>query len=531
MTGTDDLDLAVVREHLGERLAKGEHEELLADVLGLVEKLGRRTAFLEFELMRLRKAAQGRKSEKVDPAQLELLMKLVSESDKQEVVALDSDEDFDATIDAELAQVDDDDLEPDARSKQPKRRPARRKPPAHLPIRERVLEPELVGCEWECIGYDESHTLDWEPGRLIHVITKRNKYAPPTGDGPVVIASLPPQVITRGLAEAGLLAHVIVSKYGDHIPLRRQAKIFGREGVDVAVSSMVNWIRECTKMLAPLVSLLGAEVLAAHLVQTDDTGLQVRDAEEEDGCKRGHLWGYVGDGVLAYFEYTSNWKAEAAQTFLAKREGWLQADAYKGYDAVFSKLGSKVIEVGCWAHARRYFVEAKDGGDARGAVPLALIQRIYKVERKAKLHGLKHEARLQLRKKHSRTLLDQLYAWIVKHRGIEPPSSPLARAMTYAINQREALMRFLEDGRLPLDNTGAERALRGIAVGRKNWMFAGNDDSGGWAAVMYSLIRSCELNGVEPWKYLRDVLTRLAEGWPEERLGELLPHCWSALRD
>lgn len=531
MTRTDDLDLAVVREHLGERIAKGEYEELLADVLGLVEKLGRRTAFLEFELMRLRKATQGRKSEKVDSTQLDLLMKLVSEADKQEVATLDSDEHFDATLDAEIEQVDDDDIEPDAPSQQPKRRPARRKPPAHLPVRERVLEPELVGCEWECIGYDESHTLDWEPGRLIHVVTKRNKYAPRGGDGPVIIAPLPPQVITRGLAEAGLLAHVIVSKYGDHIPLRRQIKILAREGVDVAVSTMVGWLRECTKMLAPLVTLLGAEVLAAHLVQTDDTGLQVRDAEEEDGSKRGHLWGYVGDVRLAYFEYTPNWKAAAAQAFLATREGWTQADAYKGYDAVFDKPGSKAIEVGCWAHARRYFVEAKDAGDARAAVPLAMIQRLYKVDRKAKLHGLKHEVRLQLRKKHSQTILDQLYAWIVKHHGIEPPSSPLARAMKYAINQRQALMRFLEDGRLPLDNTGAERALRGIAVGRKNWMFAGNDDSGGWAAVMYSLIRSCELNGVEPWAYLRDVLSRLAEGWPEARLGELLPHRWSSLKD
>ncbi|PRQ03217.1 Transposase IS66 family protein [Enhygromyxa salina] len=156
-----------------------------------------------------------------------------------------------------------------------------------------------------------------------------------------------------------------------------------------------------------------------------------------------------------------------------------------------------------------------------------MIKKMYKVERKAKLRGLKPEARRRLRIKHSRPLLLALFKWITEHAGTEPPSSPLARAFTYALNQRRALERFLEDGRLPLDNTGAERALRGIAVGRNNWQFAGNDASGRRKAIMYSLIRTCELNGVEPWAYLRDVLTRIADGWPQKRLAELLPQNWS----
>lgn len=191
----------------------------------------------------------------------------------------------------------------------------------------------------------------------------------------------------------------------------------------------------------------------------------------------------------------------------------------------FAREGSRLLGA-----RKRYFVEAKDGGDARAAVPLPIIAKLYKVERKAKLRGLKHDARRKLRAKHSRPLLDALFKWLTEHAASEPPPSPLARAFTDALNQREALERFLEDGRLPLDNTAAERALRGISVGRNNWQFAGNDESGKWAAIMYSLTRTCELNRVEPWAYLCDVLMRLADAWPQSRLAKPLPQNWSAQR-
>ncbi len=530
----DALNLDEVRSHLVERLSKGEHDELVDDIMKLLEKLGRRTANLEFELMRLRKSAQGRTSERIDSSQLSLLLSLVlvRENDKPQakVDPLEDMDAFEAKVDEDLVAVDDEDIDADTTEGE-KNKPSRRKrPPDHLRVEERIIDvdpSQLEGCDMALIGYVEAHTLDWRQGHFIHVHTKRAKYAPKSGDGPVVTAPAPPQVIARGLAEPGLLAHVIVSKYADHLPLNRLKKIFARDGLSLTVSTMVGWMRACAELLEPLVKLLGQTVLASHLVQTDDTGVQVLDDNEEEGSKRGHLWGYLGDGKHAYFEYTPDWKSDATREFLKAREGWIQADAYKGYDAIFNRSGSRAKEVGCWAHARRYFVEAKDGGDARAAVPLAMIAKLYKVERKAKIRGLKHEARQKLRAKHSRPLLDALFKWIIEHAASEPPSSPLARAFTYALNQREALERFLEDGRLPLDNTAAERALRGIAVGRNNWQFAGNDASGKWAAIMYSLIRTCELNSVEPWAYLRDVLTRLADGWPQKRLAELLPHTWS----
>lgn len=529
MTNGDKLNLAVVREHLGERLAKGEHAELIEDVLELLEKLGRRTSNLEFELLRLRKSTKGHKSEKLDQRQLELLLSMVDEAEIPPPATNENAEQFDARLEAECEEFGDEDKD-ESQANEDKKRPARRRPPEHLPIEERVIEPpasELEGEPMKCIGHVEAHTLDWKPGHFIHVVTKRAKYAPLDGDGPVITAPLPPQVIVRGLAEPGLLAHVIVSKYADHLPLNRLVKIFAREGVDVAVSTMVGWIQECSKLLAPLVSLLGEQVLQSQVLQTDDTGIQVLDARDPEGSKRGHIWGYVGDQQLVYFQYTPDWKADATRQFLEGRIGYIQADAYKGYDYIFTRPGSQAIEVACWAHARRYFVEAKDGGDVRAAVPLALIQKLYKIEKQAKRIGLKPEARARLRRKSAKPILLEIFAWIAKHHGTEPPSSPLGRALTYAINQRAALMRYLENGRLPIDNTGAERALRGIAVGRANWLFAGNDGAGERAAIVYSLIRTCEHNGVEPWEYLRDVLPRLAAGWPDERLVELLPHKWS----
>ena len=553
MAETDHLNLDVVRKHLTELLDRGAHDELLAVVLALLENLGRRTASLEFELMRLRKSAKGRKSEKLDPRQLQLLLTLVGEADQPPVDKTETREDFDDRLDGRLDELTDKELEQaeqseldadsgddagtregetsDSESGKKKRRGGRRPPPEHLPVEMRIIEPDLSGFEGRemvCIGCVEAHTLDWQPGHFVHVHTQRRKYAPRDGDGPVVIAEPPPQVIVRGLAEPGLLAHVIVSKYADHLPLHRQAKIFRREGVEMSVSTMVRWVRECTILLAPLVAVLGEEVLRAYLLQTDDTGIQVLDVAEEGGSKRGHIWGYLGDRRLAYFEYTPDWKAETTQRFLEKRVGPTQADAMRGYDWVFNHPGSKAIEVACWAHARRYFVEAKDAGDARAAIPLMLIQRLYLIERKAKERGLTTAQLVTIRNDVGRPEMERLYRWIVEHHGVDPPSSPLSRACTYAINQREALMRYLDDGLVPIDNTGAERALRGIAVGRNNWLFAGSDAGGERAAAMYSLIRTCELNDVEPWEYLRDVLVRLAEGWPADRLGELLPHRWSA---
>ncbi|PRQ02179.1 Transposase IS66 family protein [Enhygromyxa salina] len=297
MGSRDELNLDQVRSHLVDRLSKGEHNELVNDILKLLEKLGRRTAHLEFELMRLRKSAKGRTSEQIDTSQLSLLLSLVSEADKPKVEADDESETvdpledldkFEAKIDSDLEEVDAEDIDEAAAAEGEAKKPSRRqRPPEHLPVEERVIDVErsqLEGCDdMGFIGYAESHTLDWRQGHFIHVHTKRAKYAPKSGDGPVVTAPCPPQVIVRGLAEPGLLTHVIVSKYADHLPLNRLVKIFARDGLDLTVSTMVGWLRACASLLAPLHKLLGQTVLASHVLQTDDTGVQVLDNKDPEG--------------------------------------------------------------------------------------------------------------------------------------------------------------------------------------------------------------------------------------------------------
>ncbi len=525
-SGSDDLNLGEVQQLLEKLLSRGAHDELVRMVLEILGKLGRRTAALEFELARLKRTYAGRTSEKVDPAQLALLLDLVAKADRADDDADLDDEAGDEDDDEDRDEDDDEDR--DEASQGRRRGHGRQRLPEHLGREDRVIEaaPDQVEGMHK-IGYADSETLEWRPGGFFVIRTRRTKYRAPDGEGSIVTAPPPPQIVMGGLAEPGLVAHVIVSKYDDGLPLTRQRKIYKRQGVELAVGTMVGWIKRVHELAQPLVERIGQLVLASHLVQTDDTGIQALDRKADGGSKRGHLWGYLGDHKWACFSYTPDWKSDDARAFLRGRDGLVQADAYKGYDRIFNRPGSKAVEVGCWAHARRYFFEAKEGGDARAAIALDLMGELYKVERKASREKMSHTRRQALREKRSRAILDRLLRWVAKMQPREPPSSPLGRAFTYLINQRIALHRFLGDGRIPLDNTGAERALRGIAVGRKNYLFVGSDDGGERAATMYTLIRTCELNRIEPWAYLRDVILKLASGWPADRIDELLPPNWA----
>lgn len=230
------------------------------------------------------------------------------------------------------------------------------------------------------------------------------------------------------------------------------------------------------------------------------------------------------------FDYTPTWEAEGPCAFLADRVGWLQADAYKGYDRLFTGPEGTAVEVGCWAHARRYYFEALPS-DRRAGVALAWIGKLYEVEREAKERQLDPLGVLALRLEKSKPIIETLRKWIQETWPQAPPKSPLGQALTYSANQWPALLRFLEDGRLELDNNGCERALRAIAVGRKNWLFAGSDEGARRAAVIYTVIGTCRLSGVDPWEYVRDVLEKLAAGWLQSRLEELLPPNWRRNRD
>lgn len=346
-------------------------------------------------------------------------------------------------------------------------------------------------------------------------------------------APRPPAPIARGLAGPGLLAHVIVSKFCDHLPLYRCERMLARFGVKLARSTLCDWLAQCAALLRPLWELLRAQVLRSRVIQTDDTPVRVQ-AQATAAAHQGRLWVQVGDadhpGLV--YHYSPNREGQWPQQFLKGYAGFLQGDAYTGYDALFTT--GMVVEVGCWAHARRKFYEAQNTDPANALYALAVIRQLYAAEREAaaqadtqELSRAEFEAlRLRLRQEESVPLLKSFGEWLEKQAALALPKSPLGEAVGYARNQWAALQVYTTAGFLEIDNNAAERALRAVAIGRKNYLFFGSDVGGDTAAVLYTFTQTCQALGVEPWRYLRDVLERLPNH-PPERLAELLPDEWA----
>jgi hypothetical protein len=344
----------------------------------------------------------------------------------------------------------------------------------------------------------------------------------------VTTAPAPAQVLDRSAADASLLAHVVVSKYADHVPLHRASRIYARSGVDIPVSTLCDWTAGVGGLVLPLVDRLETRVLRAFVVRTDATGLKVLDPQSPNNVQRGSIWAYVGDDRDVLFKYTETGEGGTGPwKLLAGRKGYIQADAASVHDRLFNGQVAGAVEVGCWSHGRRRF-EALQDVDCRVAYPLKLIARMYRVEHLADARGLDPPARAELRKERTAPILDKLHRWLVATRAAEPPSSDLAKAGRYVLNQWRALTRFVEDGRLSPDNNNCEQQLRDIALGRKNYLFAGSHAAARRAAALYSLTRTCAQHGVPPLPYFTHVLRELAAGWPASRLEELLPHAWKA---
>jgi transposase len=466
----------------------------------------------------------------------------------------------------------------------------RKRLPKHLPRDRRVYE--LSAAERVChgcgqarvvIGQEVSEQLDYEPAWLTVIEHVRLTYACPgcekqrQAGGPVtaaasppvpatagpantataaaavpelsdaatsvipvrpaastfVTAPRPPAPIPRGLAGPGLLAHVIVSKFCDHLPLYRCERMLARFGVNLSRSTLCDWLAQSAVLLRPLWELLHAGVLQSCVIQTDDTPVRVQ-AQAGVAAHQGRLWVQVGDADhphLVYL-YSPNHEGQWPQTFLAGYRGFLQGDAYAGYDALFAT--GAVIEVGCWAHARRKFFEAQKTDPESALYALGVIRQLYAVEREAAEQANKQELpraefealRLRLREEKSVPVLKSLGEWLEKQAALALPKSPLGEAVGYARNQWAALQVYTTAGFLEIDNNAAERALRAVAIGRKNYLFFGSDVGGETAAVLYTFTQTCQALGVEPWRYLRDVLGRLPS-CPAERLAELLPDSWA----
>jgi transposase len=355
----------------------------------------------------------------------------------------------------------------------------------------------------------------------------RPKYACAKGCG-VVAASKPAMPIEKGLPGPGLLAQVVVSKYGDLLPLNRMETIFQRHGVELSRQTMCDWMSDCAELVSPLWERMKQVVLASKAVQTDDTPVPVLD-RELTRTRTGRIWTYVGDQRHPYivYDYTGNRSREGPDQFLKDYRGYLQADAYPGYDAIYKDPKRAIVEVCCWAHARRKFYDAQTSDLCRTTVVLAYVGLLYEVEREARDGKRNAVERLALRQTKSRPILADLKAYLEAERIKVLPKSPLGEAIDYTISNWRALERYLEDGDLEIDNNGAERSLRPIVVGRNNWMFYGSDKGGRTGAVLSTLIASCKRLRVEPFTYLRDLFTRIS-AHPHNRLDELLPDRWQA---
>ena len=425
--------------------------------------------------------------------------------------------------------------------------------PDHLP---RIpIEHDLTDQEKKCpccgnlrqrIGQEVSEQLEYIPASLKVLQHIRYKYAcrqceTNALNPQIETATKTPQPIEKGLPGPGLLAYVITSKLGDHLPLYRLEKIFARQKVDVARSTMCAWEFAAAELVCPLVKLMAQRVRLSEVIWTDDTRVPIW-APGTGKCRSGRIWAYIGDRANPYivYDYTPDRTRAGPANWLTTFKGYLQADAYGGYDGIYSK--GNCVEVACMAHARRKFFDAQDTDSRRAAEMLTMIRDLYGVEHQAaeKITGLAADApggtvtpqqadavRVAMRQEHSLPILDKIKAWLDAEGQLVLPRSPMAAAITYTLNQWEALKVYTTRGFLTIDNNTAERAMKRVAIGRRNWLFAGNDAAAAHAATLYSLIASAERHGLDPQAYLTSVLANIAQT-PHTQLDQFLPDVWKA---
>jgi transposase len=475
---------------------------------------------LKFQIAKLRRMQFGQSSERVTRQieQLELQLE-----DLETAEAGDT-----AKAEAEAPAA------PIRERKKPKRKPL----PEHLPRQEVVHEPAEDGactCP-DCgagmakLGEDVSEVLDYVPGHFRVIRHVRPKYACKACDA-ITQAPAPPMPTPRGLGTPATLAHLLVSKYCDHLPLYRQSEIYAREGLDLSRSTLSDWVGQAAWLLDPIVEGIRRHVFSAAKIHGDDTTVPVL-SPGLGRTKTGHLWVYVQDDrpfcgtappAAAYF-FSPDRRGEHPATHLANFTGFLQADAYAGFEALYGPARTKpgpITEVACWAHCRRKIFDVWE--TTKSPVAKEAIDRIgafYAIEAKARFAPADERVR---HRTETAPLIASFFDWAERVVTKLSAKSELAKALLYSIKRQDALTRFVTDGRLEIDNNIAENAIRCIALGRKNYLFAGSDTGGDRAASMYTIVQTAKLNGLNPEAYLRDTLAKIAEGHPISRIDELMP--------
>lgn len=399
--------------------------------------------------------------------------------------------------------------------------PGRMALPDHLPVEEVLIEPEEGTEGLDLIGKDITEELDMTPARLFIRRYIRPKYAKAGGEG-VLTAELPTRPIEKAMAGPGLLAQIMIDKFADHLPVYRQIQRFKREGVKLSSSTINGWQEQLCRLLEPLYDSLKSQVLGEGYLQVDETPLRVLDKQKKGKSHRGYHWVYHSPMRRAVlFDYREGRGREGPKAMLKDFKGYLQTDGYKVYDWFGQREGITLL--GCMAHARRHFEKALDEDKVKAEYALAKIQKLYATERKAREENLSAKERHGLRLDESLPVLNELGKWLAENYKTLAPASLTAKAMAYMIGHWDALIAYLHDGELEMDNNLVENAIRPNALGRKNYLFAGSHHGARRAAMMYSLLGTCKANEVNPYKWLKTVLKILPDH-PANRVHELLPY-------
>lgn len=487
-----------------------------------IEQQGHRIALL------LRKQ-YGPRSESIDPSQLTLFSQDELAAMVQEIASPPEPHPTipDAVLPEESAK---------SSKKSRKKGHGRRRLPTNLP-REIKLH-ELTGDDLNCpccgkvrceFSRASSEQLEYIPPSFKVIEHVCVKYVCSSCKENIDIAAKPPQPIEKGLPGPGLLAYVVLGKFGDHLPLYRLEDQTARFGFTIRRSTQCEWIAAITTLVEPLYLLMSSLVLQSRIIHTDDTTVPMI-VPLLGKTVTARFWAYIGDKTHPYtvYDFTDSRKRDGPAFFLKNFRGYLQADAFSGYDGIFTGSNGTVIEVACSAHARRYWFDAKATDPVRAHHALGVFARLYKIE--SLCENMTDDARRDYRQQHSLPIWRAFRVWLDEQSPRLLPKSPIGQAATYTLNQWDALLRYCDDGELTIDNNVSERRMKPPAIGRKNWLFVGNEDGGHRAAVMFTLVESCKALGVEPWAYLNDLFTHLPN-IPVDRLDLLaafLPDRWLA---
>jgi len=398
--------------------------------------------------------------------------------------------------------------------------PGRMKLPESLRRQEIIIEPvaDITSCRR--IGEEITEVLEYEPGELFVKKYVRPKYALPDNQG-VVIGELPSRPLEKAMAGPGLLAQIVIDKYADHLPLYRQMQRFERGGLKLPYSTLTDWVGSTCRLITPLYEALKAEVLKTSYLHADETPIKVMDKDKKGQTHRGYFWVYQNSiEKLVFFDYQESRGREGPSGILEHFQGYLQTDGYSAYELFDKKEG--ITLVNCMAHARRMFNEALQNDEARASYALEQIQQLYAVERDAKEQGLSFAERKILREQRSVPILESLGSWMKAQYMEVAPKSAIGKALGYSIERWDRLSLYTKDGMLNIDNNPVENSIRPVAVGRKNYLFAGSHEAAQRSAMLYSLLGTCKMHGLEPYAWLRDVLQNIADH-PINKISELLP--------